>query len=98
LLDDPKQAFFRHYDGCYPRTSREMSLLTIIIYLSDGIEGGETTFFMDNGEFSVKPITGTALLFFHGYHHLSPEHEGSMCKKGKKYVLRSDVMFEKQKQ
>jgi hypothetical protein len=34
-------------------------------------------------------VKGTALLFWHGASPLSPEHEGSACEKGKKYVLRS---------
>jgi hypothetical protein len=57
------------------------------------MKGGETTFFVKKGEIEVKPVIGAALCFYHGPHALSPEHEGSACLKGKKYVLRSDVMY-----
>lgn len=42
---------------------------------------------------TVTPKQGTALLFWHGQHQLSPKHEGSVVTGGRKYVLRSDVMF-----
>jgi len=43
----------------------------------------------------VDPKMGSALLFFHGPHASSPLHEGSLLKKGRKYVLRTDVMYKK---
>lgn len=71
-------------------------------------KGGETTFFMPPRKrkttpiverwgrkwksISVKPRTGSALLFFHS-HKLSPLHEGTALEAGCKYVLRSDVMY-----
>jgi len=87
------QSFSRHFDGCFPRSADEMSLLTFIVYLSDGFEGGCTTFYVGGKEISVNPVKGSALIFWHGPSPLSPEHEGSACKKGEKHVLRSDVMF-----
>jgi len=42
---DGGEIFKKHYDGCFPRNRNEMSLLTFIIYLNDGFEGGHTTFF-----------------------------------------------------
>ncbi|KAL6058024.1 Prolyl 4-hydroxylase, alpha subunit [Balamuthia mandrillaris] len=91
---DSQQLFNRHYDGCYPRSRNDLSLLTLIIYLNDGVKGGSTTFFPSrNKEVEVTPKQGTALLFWHGPHKLSPEHEGSMVYKGRKYAMRSDVMF-----
>ena len=98
------EQFREHYDGCFPRSSQEMSLLTFIIYLSDGFEGGATTFYSEDDRSScwregravalkVTPVEGAALLFWHGQHPDSPLHEGSMVIKGTKYVLRSDVMY-----
>eukprot|EP01121_Diplochlamys_sp_Union-15-3_P012630 TRINITY_DN3811_c0_g1_i1.p1 TRINITY_DN3811_c0_g1~~TRINITY_DN3811_c0_g1_i1.p1 ORF type:complete len:256 (-),score=38.51 TRINITY_DN3811_c0_g1_i1:37-753(-) len=87
------EIFNRHFDGDFSRDSRNVSFLTIIIYLSDSFEGGETTFYCSKQETKVKPVKGSALVFWHGRHKLSPMHEGSMCKGGIKYVLRSDVMF-----
>jgi hypothetical protein len=43
--DEKGQMFQRHYDGAFPRSLKEMSLMTIIIYLTDGFEGGHTTFY-----------------------------------------------------
>jgi len=91
---EPGEVFNRHYDGCFPRSKTEMSHLTFIVYLSDGFEGGQTTFYLRSGkQVKVDPVSGTALVFWHGSHHLSPEHEGSACKNGNKYVLRSDIMY-----
>jgi len=88
------QQFVRHYDGCYPRSSNDMSLLTCIIYLNDNFAGGHTTFFPNRSTpIKVQPKCGSALLFWHGSHTDSPLHEGSTCDSGAKYVLRSDVMF-----
>jgi len=90
---DGGEIFKKHYDGCFPRNINEMSLLTFILYLNDGFEGGQTTFFVNSKKVKVEPETGSALLFFHGRHSASPLHEGSILKKGRKYVLRSDIMY-----
>ena len=92
------ERFNRHYDGCFPRDDRtEMSIYTFIVYLSDEFVGGETTFFVAAGrgkqsEVAVMPTCGSALIFPHGSHPLSPLHEGSVVTEGLKYVLRSDIM------
>ena len=36
---------------------------------------------------------GSALVFFHGDHPLSPLHEGSLVTKGVKRIVRSDVLY-----
>jgi len=90
------EKFFRkHYDGCFPRNANEMSLLTFIVYLNDGFEGGCTTFFVNSKAVKVEPEMGSGLLFFHGRHSASPLHEGSLLTKGRKYVLRSDIMYKR---
>lgn len=70
-----------------------MSLLTFMIYLNEGYEGGETQF--DDaaksppGEsVSVAGKVGMALVFEHEL-----LHEGAEVTAGVKYVLRSDVMY-----
>jgi prolyl 4-hydroxylase len=66
------------------RRSRERSHLTFMIYINDGYEGGETAF----DEFEVKPESGMALWFVHQL-----RHKGNPVTAGRKYALRSDVMY-----
>ena len=40
----PGQRFKKHKDGSFVRNGREQSLDTVLIYLNDGFEGGETRF------------------------------------------------------
>ena len=62
------------------------------------MEGGETTFFNRRRPRSrkltpnriIRPKTGMALAFDHLLFH-----EGSVVTKGKKYVLRSDIVYQK---
>ena len=83
---EPGQRFAPHYDGAFVRGPEEQSLLTFIVYLNAGFEGGETAFL--DAERVIAPATGTALLF---QHHLL--HEGRVVQRGVKYVLRTDVMY-----
>ena len=68
----------------YQRSDDEFSQFTLMVYLNDDLQGGETTF----TRLSIKPETGTALLFFHQI-----EHAGAPVTTGVKYVLRTDVMY-----
>ena len=81
---DPGEQFAPHTDGCFRRDNGEESLLTFMIYLNEGCEGGETNF----GEVRIVPKTGMTLIFDH---YLL--HEGAAVVSGRKYVLRSDVMY-----
>eukprot|EP01090_Pellita_catalonica_P014552 TRINITY_DN3746_c0_g1_i1.p1 TRINITY_DN3746_c0_g1~~TRINITY_DN3746_c0_g1_i1.p1 ORF type:complete len:232 (-),score=18.77 TRINITY_DN3746_c0_g1_i1:90-785(-) len=90
---DSDQTFFRHFDGCFPRNSHDKSILTFIVYLNDDFRGGCTTFYVRGKEIKVTPRQGMALVFEHGSSPRSPEHEGSTVSSGRKYVLRSDVMY-----
>ncbi|MDZ8096740.1 MAG: 2OG-Fe(II) oxygenase [Nostoc sp. DedQUE05] len=90
---DPGQRFAPHHDGAYRRTNGEESLLTFMIYLNEGFEGGETRFYLpqyyqDLSNLAVLPVTGMALCFVHEL-----VHEGATIIQGRKYVLRSDVMY-----
>jgi len=77
------------------------SLLTLLIYLNGGLDGGQTRFWVpaedleDFSYCSIRPVLGNALLFFHGCHPLSPIHEGCSLAAGTKYVLRGDVLYER---
>ncbi len=89
---DVGQTFAAHYDGAFIRANGEHSQVTFMIYLNDGFGGGATKFDLryPHGEMSIEPRAGMALLFLH---HL--RHEGAPVERGRKYVLRTDVMYEK---
>jgi prolyl 4-hydroxylase len=80
------QSFGIHRDGYYKRSDAEQSLLTLILYLNEEYTGGET-FFTDS-ENLIVPNVGKALLFPHQLWH-----EGRMVKDGRKYILRTDVLY-----
>lgn len=82
----PGQRFAPHYDGAFVRNDRERSLLTLIVYLDEACRGGHTNFL--DFEIAVTPRRGMALLFQHLL-----LHEGAEVTDGRKYVLRSDVMY-----
>ncbi len=86
---DPGEYFAKHRDGHFERMSGERSLLTLIYYLNDGCDGGETRFFpRDRDVLTVTPRAGSALFFQHPV-----LHEGAAVTGGRKYVLRTDVMY-----
>ncbi|WP_372369369.1 prolyl hydroxylase family protein [Candidatus Uabimicrobium sp. HlEnr_7] len=92
---DQGQRFAPHADGYYTRENGERSLFTFMIYLNEDYKGGETKFFYmpllgRKKEFVIKPQTGMALLFEH-----TIIHEGATVITGRKYVLRSDIMYTK---
>lgn len=84
--------FKSHYDGSYRRPDNSAeTLITLQIYLNQGFVGGETRF-LDQGDNTkcvpVKPVTGMILVFEHRI-----LHEGCLVKKGRKYTIRSDVLY-----
>jgi hypothetical protein len=62
----------------------------LMIYLNSGFDGGETHFYDADLQLraTVRPETGMALLFRH-----AQLHEGAPVISGRKYVLRTDVMY-----
>jgi hypothetical protein len=61
-----------------------------MVYLNQGFEGGETNFYREDRRhrLQVEPEKGKALVFWH------PQlHEGAAVLQGRKYVLRTDVMY-----
>ncbi|WP_439630980.1 2OG-Fe(II) oxygenase [Gemmata sp.] len=89
------QAFRPHTDAHFARGD-ERSQLTFMVYLGGDCTGGDTVIHIqDDGErladgdvIRVAPEAGKALVF---YHYLL--HEGAAVAAGRKYVLRSDVMY-----
>jgi hypothetical protein len=89
---DVGQTFTPHYDGSFRRNDGEESKLTFMVYLNDDFSGGTTDFLTEGGNvwLRVQPRLGMALVFEH-----FQLHEGTSPKSGRKYVLRTDVMYRK---
>jgi len=81
---DVGQQFDWHYDGYFERENGERSQLTFMVYLNDDFTGGDTTI----EDISIRPRKGLALFFIHRI-----LHKGQPVESGRKYVLRTDVMY-----
>lgn len=95
LRYDPGHYFRPHFDGMYKRSegprNGEKSFVTVQLYLNEGFRGGATTFFHPRTEqklAKVVPKIGSVLLFEH-----SLLHEGSELIEGRKYAMRTDIMY-----
>ncbi|QWT19357.1 2OG-Fe(II) oxygenase [Bacillus sp. NP157] len=94
----PGQQFRIHQDGVHHRGHGCRSMLTFMVYLTDGdaFEGGDTLFYAagpSNGQDVVarlRPRIGSLILFDHGIWHA-----GEALTRGVKHVLRSDLLFER---
>jgi prolyl 4-hydroxylase len=92
---DPSQRFNAHRDGAVERSPVERSRLTFMIYLNAGAEGGQTIFYSEERVSGLRPVVasidpavGMGLFFAHEWWH-----EGARVVSGRKYVLRTDVMY-----
>lgn len=85
------QQFKPHMDGAFKRNEDEVSLITVLLYLSGDFEGGSTYLIGVNE--NVQPTKGMLLLFDHKI-----LHAGLPVTSGTKYVLRTDVMYRKIKE
>jgi len=82
----PGQKFNMHKDG-RQNVSGNHTMMTVLVYLNEGYEGGSTKFRQDDVE--VQAVAGQALIF---EHHLW--HQGTKVESGSKYVLRTDIIFQ----
>jgi len=90
---DIGQQFDWHRDGYFQRPNGERSFFTFMVYLNDDFEGGATSFSDDGfgfpgGMLRITPAKGMGLLFHHPI-----LHRGDPVTTGRKYVLRTDVMY-----
>lgn len=86
---EPGEMFRPHQDGTFRRSETERSMLTFMVYLNEGCSGGSTVFHLPGGEdLEIVPRQGMALVFVH-----RQLHEGAPVLSGRKYVLRTDVMY-----
>jgi len=96
---DRGQRFKRHIDGAVDMPNGDRSKLTLLIYLNEGYIGGDTIFstyeFIDGvatvHSKRITAQTGLVLIFRHEL-----KHEGEELVDGRKYVLRTDVLYEGQ--
>lgn len=81
---DVEQKFEWHIDKSICDVDGNRSRLTLLIYLNDDFEGGSTQF----EESTIRPEQGMALFFNH-----FQRHKSTPILRGRKYVLRADVMY-----
>jgi predicted 2-oxoglutarate/Fe(II)-dependent dioxygenase YbiX len=77
-----------HYDGQF-KCDDQTSVATLLVYLNDDFEGGETAFLDDDENVlsEVVPVAGRALVLKQDVYHMA-----AAVTKGVKYLLRTDVM------
>ena len=80
---DVGERFNKHKDGSV-QAGAAVSRWTFLLYLNDDFEGGATEF----EELTVTPRRGAALCFRHEL-----RHKGCPVTAGRKYVLRSDILY-----
>ena len=92
--------FLPHHDGYVQKTKYYQSLMTVMVYLNEDFDGGETRFFDESQrhyeaaslsklKYSYKPRMGDAMIFYSQH-----THDGSELIRGKKYILRTEIMFQ----
>jgi predicted 2-oxoglutarate/Fe(II)-dependent dioxygenase YbiX len=93
---DTAQRFKPHRDGTVRLPDGIASRLTVLFYLNDDFVGGETVLMPEGprpeqagSRIAIRPTLGGVLLFSH-----STWHEGQAVTEGRKYVLRSDVLYQ----
>mmetsp|Transcript_24008 Transcript_24008/g.37001 ORF Transcript_24008/g.37001 Transcript_24008/m.37001 type:complete len:236 (-) Transcript_24008:103-810(-) len=90
-------SFGRHIDSSDDVPAMKgRTQVTVLIYLSTCV-GGSTRFYPPQGKrktgFAFEPLAGTILLHTHGDRCL--EHEADPVVSGVKYVLRTDIVYER---
>ncbi|MFO0724149.1 MAG: 2OG-Fe(II) oxygenase [Myxococcota bacterium] len=88
----PGQRFTRHRDGPFFPGGGRRSMLSLVMYLDQGFEGGHTRFFASQTSpevtWDLVPSVGAAAIFPHDLWH-----EGQEVHSGLKHVLRSDLVY-----
>jgi len=83
------------------------SQYSLVLFLSSGFDGGATEFYLNpddpsrpayTGEqavgVAVETALGAALCFPHGRHPQHCLHSSTPIERGRKYIVRSDILFE----
>lgn len=82
----PGERHGAHWDTIVELADGVRSMLTLVFYLNDGFQGGDTDFPELNAR--VTPQAGRALLFQHRVLHSAGDVQS-----GEKFVLRTDVLY-----
>jgi hypothetical protein len=82
----PGERHGAHWDTVVELGGGVRSLVTLVFYLNDGFEGGETSY--PELERTIAPRAGRALLFQHRI-----LHEATAVRSGEKLVLRTDILY-----
>lgn len=82
------QRFAPHMDHWYQPSETRITLLTVLAYFNEDFDGGETKF-MEQLEETVVPRAGSVAIFQH-----KVRHEGCELVRGRKYAMRTDVIYE----
>ena len=81
--------FAKHTDEHYKNDKNEISLITVLIYLNNDYEGGNTKFLFDNStEISITPKIGLICLMDQNILHEVPT-----LINGVKYIIRTELMY-----
>lgn len=87
----PNEHFGMHLDTglYYDKIKKEKSKFTLLVYLNDNFDGGETCFYDNNLNFilSVKPKKSMALLF-----DIDLWHKGNEVINGEKYWIGCEII------
>lgn len=92
----PDQYFNKHLDGIYYKSQAVHSKLTFMVYLNDSSEfsGGRTLFFNSKEDDEIiesyEASKGDLIIFDHNLWH-----SGEPVIAGEKYILRSDILYER---
>jgi hypothetical protein len=84
----PGQRFDPHMDHWHRPSDRRITLHTVLVYFNEDFEGGETQFQEQLDEVLV-PRRGLCAIFQHKL-----RHEGRPVRRGIKYAMRTDVVYE----
>eukprot|EP01124_Arcella_intermedia_P026971 TRINITY_DN5191_c0_g2_i1.p1 TRINITY_DN5191_c0_g2~~TRINITY_DN5191_c0_g2_i1.p1 ORF type:complete len:708 (-),score=150.63 TRINITY_DN5191_c0_g2_i1:30-2153(-) len=85
--------FSKHIDGNFLLSEDLRSVFTVIIYLNDDFDGGETKLYLGGTPEQsnlVRPATGKILIFNHDL-----PHESERLTKGTKYIIRTEILFQR---
>ena len=82
----PGERHGAHWDTVVQLDGGVQSLVTLVFYLNDGFEGGDTDF--PELDRRIAPRAGRALLFQHRI-----LHEATEVRSGEKLVLRTDILY-----